>query len=386
MSLLSPLLEKSGITRVANITGLDVIGIPVVVATRPNARSLSVSQGKGLDLDSARASAILESVEQFHAERPSIPLRRASFEELIERFEVVDIRRLPRYFRPLAERDTMLWASAEDLGTGASVLVPFDMVHLDLRFPPRDTSGCFPVGSNGLASGNTLAEATVHGLLELIERDATALFFAMPPELQWLRRVNLQRIDDPACRSLVERFAAADIEVAVWDISSDVNLPAFACIIVESETERFRPVGQARGYGCHLDRSVALCRALTEAAQSRLTRIVGSRDDMGAEAFGELRGDNAIGQAQGIVGEGPGCPRVFHDVSTWRFETFAEDLNCILERLDAAGLTQALCVDLSRDDFPVSVVRTIIPGLEGAPEVPGYQPGERVRRACEGIS
>jgi YcaO-like protein with predicted kinase domain len=49
-----PLLQEIGITRVGDITGLDRIGIPVWIAVRPNSRTLSVSQGKGLDAPAAR--------------------------------------------------------------------------------------------------------------------------------------------------------------------------------------------------------------------------------------------------------------------------------------------------------------------------------------------
>ena len=53
LARLKPLLPRMGITRLANVTGLDTIGIPVVMSVRPNSRSRSVSQGKGLDLDAA---------------------------------------------------------------------------------------------------------------------------------------------------------------------------------------------------------------------------------------------------------------------------------------------------------------------------------------------
>src|SRR5262245_16449179 len=79
---LSRLFDAIGITRVANITGLDHVGIPVVVVCRPNSRSLAVAQGKGIDLVSAKVSGIMESVEQYHAERISLPLRLGSFNEL----------------------------------------------------------------------------------------------------------------------------------------------------------------------------------------------------------------------------------------------------------------------------------------------------------------
>jgi len=62
----APLARQIGITRVGNVTGLDEIGIPVVIAVRPNSRSFSVSQGKGLNLMQARASALMEAMELFH--------------------------------------------------------------------------------------------------------------------------------------------------------------------------------------------------------------------------------------------------------------------------------------------------------------------------------
>ena len=58
-----------GITRIANVTGLDRIGIPVVMVCRPNARSIAVSQGKGLDMDAAIVSGLMESAELYHAEQ-----------------------------------------------------------------------------------------------------------------------------------------------------------------------------------------------------------------------------------------------------------------------------------------------------------------------------
>ena len=51
--------RKLGITRLANVTGLDYLGIPVFMSIRPNSRSLSVSQGKGIDEDAAMASALM---------------------------------------------------------------------------------------------------------------------------------------------------------------------------------------------------------------------------------------------------------------------------------------------------------------------------------------
>src|SRR5437764_407034 len=81
--------ESMGITRLCNITHLDNIGIPVVIAVRPASRSLSVSQGKGLTLEAAKASALMESIETYHAERIELPLRLASYRELSKANSVV---------------------------------------------------------------------------------------------------------------------------------------------------------------------------------------------------------------------------------------------------------------------------------------------------------
>ena len=88
-----------GITRVANVTGLDSVGIPVVMVCRPNSRSVAVSQGKGIDLASARASGLMEAVELYHAETITLPLRLATYEELRYQHNVVEVDDLPRGFR-----------------------------------------------------------------------------------------------------------------------------------------------------------------------------------------------------------------------------------------------------------------------------------------------
>src|SRR5258707_5540781 len=77
-----PHAAAMGITRLGNVTGLDRIGIPVTVAVRPNSRSFSVSQGKGLGVSQAMASAIMEAIELFHGEELAQRTVTASFREL----------------------------------------------------------------------------------------------------------------------------------------------------------------------------------------------------------------------------------------------------------------------------------------------------------------
>ncbi len=379
LARLQPLIRDVGITRVANVTGLDTIGIPTVLVTRPASRSLSVSQGKGLDLAAAKVSGIMESIEHYCAERPELPLQLSSYAELSQRAAVIDVTRLPRTPN-WSPRAPTLWCEAREVHAQSECYVPFEMVHVNLTLPLPVGSGLFPLGSNGLASGNTLDEAVAHGAFELIERDAVSLFYQMPPEQQSARRLNLATVDDDACASLIEQYRRADVAVAVWDVTSDVGIAAFYCAIVEAKFDAFRRVGKAYGFGCHDDRAVALCRALTEAAQSRLTRITGSRDDLQGTHYDAIRAERSILRHQAEIVERSVPRRSYADVPHQNFDHFAQDLDWMAARLAQVGMEQIYYVDLTRTNLPAVVTRVIIPGLEGTAEAPGYAPGERALR------
>src|SRR5690242_16782687 len=68
LAAIRPLLPRFGITRLADLTGLDCLGIPVAAAHRPAAATLSVAQGKGATLTAAKVSAAMEAIETWHAE------------------------------------------------------------------------------------------------------------------------------------------------------------------------------------------------------------------------------------------------------------------------------------------------------------------------------
>jgi YcaO-like protein with predicted kinase domain len=385
---LRPFLDDFGVTRIADVTGMDCIGIPTVMVVRPNSRSVSVSQGKGVDLATAKVSGLMESIEQFHAEHVLNPLRLANLNEIRAIGAVADVERLPGFKLDFDATQRVLWIAGQDLATEAEIWVPFEAVHLDLRLPLPTGSGFFMSGSNGLASGNHRLEAVSHGLCELIERDALSLFFQSDAPHQRRRRVELATVDDPICRELLTRYREAEMDVAVWDMTSDLGIPCFLCWILESADDVFRPVGLAQGSGCHPTRGIALSRALSEAAQSRVTRIVGSRDDIRPKDLLELRAADALELYRAQMSEPEGPCRAFQSTTSYSFDTFEEDVELLIARLHAAGLTQVIGVDLSRPQYPVHVMRLLVPGLEGAAYLPGYRPGrraaaQRARRTAE---
>lgn len=386
LARLERMLPAMGITRVANVTGLDKIGIPVVMACRPNSRSLSVFQGKGVDLDAARASGLMEAIETYHAETILNPLKLASYEEMHRSHRVLNGNTLPQsvegYFhlhRP------MLWIEGYDLIQQTSLWVPYEAVHTDFSTPAPPGSGCFRVSTNGLASGNHLLEAISHGLCEVVERDATTLWNYLDNRGKQKTEIDLATVDDDLCVDVIDRCRKAGLAVRAWEATSDIGIPTYVAELRETSLKRGAVWGKAAfGSGCHPARHVALIRALTEAAQARTTFIAGARDDMSWDDY-ETDDGPALAIRSGHAGE-PDFRR-FAETMSWSSETIRGDVLWAMDRLTSVGLEQVIVVDLTRAEFELPVVRVIVPGLEGPDEhFPDYVPGPRACALVDGAA
>lgn len=363
-----------GITRIADVTGLDTIGIPVVMVCRPNARSVSVSQGKGCTLAAAKISGLMESVEGFHAENIALPLRIASVQDMKESEQLVSFESLPTVKdSPFNTHYPIAWIEATDLLSGQKFWLPYEMVHTNYTYPRPSGSGCFPASSNGLASGNNTDEASVHAICEIIERDAMALWHQSGKTSRDSTSIDPATIDSSLCKSTMDKLNAAGQDVFIWDITSDTTIPSYISVIMDrdSHTEHI-----GVGSGTHLSREVALLRALHEAVQVRTTYIVGARDDITSDEY----------TPEGIAAKQQFFRRYIHQCSfSTSFSTTVDldadsiesDLNTLLQSLQRIGITQALQVDLCKPEYDIAVVRVVIPGLEAPHDDDGYIPGNR---------
>ena len=370
---LLPKMALAGITRLGDLTGLDRLPLPVFAAYRPNSRSLAVFQGKGASAAAAKVSALMEAVETYCAETATPPLHLASLSEIAEVGRVVDVTALPKAdARDLDPQEPILWVSATDIVTGAAVFIPFEIVHANYSMAARADSGVFSATTNGLASGNEVLEAVAHALYELVERDAVALWSLSDARARAARALDLGSVDCPLCQSLIEQFAQARIDVGVWDVTSDIGLPAFHCLIADRDSSATDP---EIGSGCHASRNVALMRALSEAAQSRATWISGARDDF--EPGGYQPGARARRLATGRDWLTNQPALRFQDAPTFENAHIRDDLIQAVTRLRRRGLTQVLMVDLTDRRIEIPVVRVVVPGLEGVYQTDGYLPGAR---------
>ncbi len=384
-----------GITRLANITGLDYLGVPVFIAVRPNGRSLSVAQGKGLDVASARVSALMEAVEFAHAEAPGLTVRRAAYAELKKTARVADPKRLAQQkgtvFRP---DDEISWVQGKLWNSDEQVWVPYDLVHLDFTDPPRNSlrkfrpsrgrvgASGFLTSSNGLASGNTNDEALCAALCELIERDATALWRHRGESEKAQRRIALASVDDdindPGAAALLAQLAARGMDVTLWDVTSDVGIATVLCRLREAPGHARSRLGAFWGSGCHPTAGIALTRAVTEAVQSRLGFISGSRDDLHAADYEEPAAPALLAAVRDAMAARRKA-KSFARVPSVVNRTFAEDLAHLAKALARVGMDEIVTVDLTRAEFGIPVMRAIVPGLEGVADHGLCKPGARAR-------
>jgi YcaO-like protein with predicted kinase domain len=368
-----PLIARLGVTRVADVTGLDYVGIPVVMSVRPSSKSLSVHQGKGVTLDEARVSAIMEAVEFFCAELPhSLGVERSA--RALGEENLVLPRQLMR--RRLPPDAAIRWVRGYDLLKGREVFVPEELIMVDFTRPEAKGRGWFLVTSNGLAAGNTKSEALLHAICELIERDAFSLWLQAPADLQARTRIDPSTIDEGCVGMLMKRYRASAIDVHVWETTSDFGVPSFFCLI--DDRNRSPPfLGRSGGNGCHPSVAIALCRALTEAAQSRLTLISGARDDIAPENYTMIGWQNNLSSLVAHSMDAT-IPQLFAIRATsFDASSIEEDLRSTVARLVRCGIGSIVVVDLTRPDLAIPCFRVVIPGLEGMYHKPGYKRGRR---------
>jgi ribosomal protein S12 methylthiotransferase accessory factor len=336
-----------------------------------------VSQGKGIDLAAATASGLMEATELYHAENIERPLKLATHADMAASHALVDVDRLPRIsMRPFDRTVRTLWVAGTDLMANQERWVPFESVRADFTVPPPPGSGWFDCSSNGLASGNCLAEAICHAICEVIERDATALWNRRTARGKAAAGLDLATVEDPQCKNALCRLDSADFDTAVWETTTDVGVPAFFALIVDRRdpTSHF-----GIGAGAHLSPAVALLRALTEAVQVRTTYISGARDDLSPDDYSDATRIEKRRAADRLLREWSPS-RDLGRIPDLSQSSFEADLRVLLDRLRFAGVTETVAVDLSRGLPHIFVARVVVPGLEGPDDHDAYVPGERARR------
>ncbi len=354
LARIEKLLPIAGITRVADITSLDRIGIPVFSSIRPTAEkgAITVYNGKGATPAEAKVSAMMEGIERFSAEVSGQKLRVEQYPRLAAEETALDPADLilPAGADP---GSPIPWTAGYDLVNSEEIFVPASAVFHPL---PLEYFQLFRTSTNGLASGNTREEAVFHALMEVIERDAWSLVEASRDT-----GPGIQNITDPLSADLLGRFREAGVEVTIRDITSDIGIPTIAA--VSDDTLLKDPALLTMGMGTHSSARIALLRALTEVAQSRLTQIHGAREDTPVADIRKKMGYERTKRMNRYWYETE-AKREFSSIPSFDSSDFLDDIALAVRRLGKAGLNRVIVVDLTREELGVPVVRVIVPGLE----------------------
>lgn len=372
-----PVLSKAGVTRLADITGLDRIGIPVAIAVRPNSRTLSANAGKGLTMEAAFVSAAMEAIEVFHAETISPDLRRVCYRGLPRSLGGINPALLPlRKHAVFNLQWPFDWVLGWDLIAEIETAAPFQLVALGAKRETYDFP-IFQASSNGLASGNDLLEAILAALLEVVERDAVTCY-RFRHSGSPLRTVAPAHLRCPQVDRVCERLAQTGIGTALIECTGDVGIPVFQAYLHDLRLPGF---GLYRGSAADLDAGIACLRALLEAIQSRAVYAAGSRDNYFQEELRLLRRSRHSRDMQTILANAQSAEPT---AGLPPAPTLEGDIALVIGALRRVGVEQVVVFDLSRPEFPVHVAKVLVPGFEGYP-AEDFRAGPRALRNREGV-
>jgi oxazoline/thiazoline synthase len=322
------------------------------------------SFGKGSTAEQAEASALMEAIERYSgifqgdeirmkrrftdfAPGDAIPandVQLLSEAQYAARHEPVDDGSHP-IPEPIDPNVKIEWSPAWSLRDQRFRYLPTGLMY----FFYRD----FHTDSNGCAAGNTLQEAIVQGFLELVERDAYAIW--------WYNRsqrseVDLSEFDDSYIRDIKTQFADAGRKLWVLDVTNDLGVPTYVAVMhwIKDGQENIE-----FGSGAHFDRRIALLRSLTELSQFLSIGLMGggSGDKSSLDGITPLRLENypfLIPASHPVV-----APELGINVP---LDSAREQVEACVEIARRAG-HDFLVLDQTRPDVEVSVARVIVPGL-----------------------
>nr|WP_245323761.1 YcaO-related McrA-glycine thioamidation protein [Methanomicrobium sp. W14] len=369
LEVVLPVAKKCGITRIADITGLDRLNIPVFSCIRPGAAdgAISVYNGKGMTEAAARVSAVMEGIERYSAEINGRKLVCERFSSLGEK-DAVNPKDLilPKGVDPDSK---IPWYPGYDIINDEDVLVP---AHAVFHPVPHGNIRFFRTSTNGIASGNTFEEACLHGLCEVVERDAWSLV-----EASGFAGPVLEDIKSPELSRIVSLFEDNGVGLILRDITSDNGIPTVAA--VADDVRLKDPSLLCIGMGTHLSPEIAAVRAITEVAQSRATQIHGAREDTTEADFRKKIGYDRTKRLNRKWFE-KSESKDFSEMKGFVSGDFLDDISYISERLQECGTQRIIVSDLSIVDADIKVVRVVVPGLETF-AIDNERAGERCRNA-----
>jgi ribosomal protein S12 methylthiotransferase accessory factor len=362
----------AGISEVRDITELDVLGVPVFVSVRPQARGEAFTFGKGLRSVDAEVGAYMEALEFYFAEPGigDVSTHWGSARDVAghERADDAILDFVPLLQREVDLDGPLLLALARDLESGAECAIPAELIYYPA---PEVGQSLFGSSTNGLASGNSVLEATIQALLELIERDIWSFEFVRNVS----KLVEAASLPD-GVSEIVGRAEQNGLQLKVRTIPNDYGIPFFAAFVFDLNNPSRKTFNG--GWACDLDRDRALIRAVNEAAQSRVAFIHGGRKAPASDADEQVR-RHMMGVSD------PRQQVLLTDIPDLAVDsTLQQKLDALIEILRRVVREPIYRVVFTPLDSPLQVVRVVVPLMENLKET-RVRLGRRLKAAIEAL-
>ncbi|MBV8320850.1 MAG: YcaO-like family protein, partial [Hyphomicrobiales bacterium] len=335
------------------------------------------SFGKGSTAEQGEASALMEAIERYSgifrgdeirvtrrftdfpsgdAILPNDVLLFSDAQDRQDQAQAIDADPSMPIPAPFDRSAEIEWSPVWSLRDERFKYLPTSLLYFFYRGPP--TAYYVHADSNGCAAGNTLEEAIVQGFLELVERDAYAIW--------WYNRlqraeVDLGQFDEAYIRDLKIQLAETGRRLWMLDVTSDLGIPSFVTITHWMEnSQEFVEFGS----GSHFDARIAALRAMTELNQFLSIGLMGGRDpnpssqesDDGVATPAFRLQDHPYLTPSGATVVRPDFGSKFGNLDT------REQVTACMNLAKRAGL-DFLVLDQTRPDIEVPVARVIVPGL-----------------------
>jgi oxazoline/thiazoline synthase len=257
---------------------------------------------------------------------------------------------IPRRFDPRQKID---WTPVWSLTHAIVKYVPTSFCYFD--YPQKQQETFCLADSNGNAAGNTIEEAILHGFLELIERDAVAIW--------WYNRLKRPAVDlasfgEPYFDEMKTFYRSIDREFWVLDLTTDLNIPVFAAINRRTNSNKEEI---AFGFGAHLDAKIAITRAMTEMPQ--LMRQPWDDEENSLDSHAEQWWSTAaVARHRYLSPDSSQQAKSFLDYSPVISDDLLHLISFCVKIASSSGM-EVLVLDQTRPDVGMPVVKVMVPGL-----------------------